>query len=915
MMKPIQKETMSLQPGSHLGPYEILTPLGAGGMGEVWKAKDTRLDRFVAIKVLPEHLAKHPESLARFEREAKAVAVLNHPNITGIFDLGRDGEIAYAVMELLEGESLRTRLEQGPLTSRQATELAIQMAQGLAAAHDKGVVHRDLKPDNLWISKEGRLKILDFGLAKQLPGIGHGSDSYMPTAVIQAGHNTEKGMILGTLGYMSPEQVRGEAVDARADLFSFGVVLFEMLTGKRAFARSTASDTLAAILRDDPPELEGTGKPIPLALRRIIDHCLEKVPARRFRDAHDVAFALENLSSSEGPAPISAPFAPQNLRATRIWAALGAVVILGAVFFGWALRSGLGSSSAQSGAPVALRTLTYSGRDGFPAVSPDGRTIAFASNRDGQPRIWVKQLQGGGEVALTTGQDAYPRYSPDGSSLLFIRGEGAGTALYRMSVLGTDLRKVVDGASFADWSPDGTRIAFLRPREDNGTLLSELLLIDPAGGRQQTLATIRSTSIMASPRWNAEGTAILLVSGLTAAGGQTRKLYRVDVKDGSVQEFPTAAKYGAVSSAVWLSADEVLYLQAESVTGNGVGTSPAMAYRQNLRTGAVVPLFWAPVSPTTLDLLPGGRVVFDGISGRQSLREYSLDRKAPPRWLTKGNISDRQPCFSADGEWVVFSSNRSGNLDLWAVSSRTGVVKSLTDDAAEDWDPGYTPDGKHLLWSSNRSGPFEIWLANPDGSGARQVSHDGADAENPTATPDGRWVVYASGNPKHPGLWKVHPDGTEAKLLVPGAGITIPDVSPDGQYVLYQTRLNPLHANIHVRRVEDGSEVAFHTPVEGTRQTVITLGRGRWARDGRHIIFTGQNEQGLDGVYIQDFTPGQDTLATRRPLAGFDAEWITESLGLSPDGKRLVLSESERMFSLMIAEGVPGLPAPRKGVK
>src|SRR5664279_2335992 len=330
---------MPLAPGTKLGPYEILSPLGAGGMGEVWKAKDTRLDRFVAVKVLPEHLAKSPESLTRFEREAKAVAALNHPNITGIFDIGNTDGTAYVAMELLEGESLRTRLEQGPLTPKKATELAIQMAHGLSAAHEKGVVHRDLKPDNLWITKEGRLKILDFGLAKQLPAMGISSDSFMPTAAIQAGPNTEEGMILGTLGYMSPEQVRGEAVDARADLFSFGVVLFEMLTGRRAFARDTASDTMAAILRDDPPEIEGTSKPLPLALRRIIDHCLEKAPGRRFQDARDVAFALESLSSSEGSAPLTAPFAPQNRRTTWIWAALGAALLLLAGLAGAALTT------------------------------------------------------------------------------------------------------------------------------------------------------------------------------------------------------------------------------------------------------------------------------------------------------------------------------------------------------------------------------------------------------------------------------------------------------------------------------------------------------------------------------------------------------------------------------------------------
>ena len=270
-----------LAPGSRLGPYEILAPLGAGGMGEVYKAKDTRLDRFVAVKVLPEQLTASADSLARFEREAKAVAALNHPNILGIFDIGKQDRTTYAVMELLEGESLRSRLSQGPLPTRKAAELAAQMAHGLAAAHGKGIIHRDLKPENLWITKEGRLKILDFGLAKQTTRLGTGSNSLMPTEAVMPGqgHRTEEGMILGTVGYMSPEQVRGEGVDARSDLFSFGAVLFEMLTGSKAFAKATPSDTMAAILRDDPPELDGSsGRVFPPGLRRILDHCLERIP-------------------------------------------------------------------------------------------------------------------------------------------------------------------------------------------------------------------------------------------------------------------------------------------------------------------------------------------------------------------------------------------------------------------------------------------------------------------------------------------------------------------------------------------------------------------------------------------------------------------------------------------------------------
>ena len=245
---------MILKNGARLGPYEIIAPIGAGGMGEVYKAKDTRLDRLVAVKVLPEHLATHPDAMARFEREAKAVAALNHPNILGLFDIGHEGSIAYAVMELLEGESLRTRLASGPLPARIAAELAVQLAQGLAAAHDKGIIHRDLKPENLWVSKDGRLKILDFGLAKttslmrQVPGMAGGAEK--STELMGAGHPTASGIILGTVGYMSPEQVRGEVVDHRSDIFSFGIVLYEMLTGQRAFTRGSAAETMAAILKE-----------------------------------------------------------------------------------------------------------------------------------------------------------------------------------------------------------------------------------------------------------------------------------------------------------------------------------------------------------------------------------------------------------------------------------------------------------------------------------------------------------------------------------------------------------------------------------------------------------------------------------------------------------------------------------------
>ena len=284
---------MSLSPGTRLGPYEILAPLGAGGMGEVYRAKDSKLDREVAVKVLPESVATNPEALARFEREAKAVAALSHPNILAIFDYGHQEGVAYAVMELLSGQTLRDRLDSGALTQKQAIDFGLQVARGLSVAHEKGIIHRDLKPENLYVSRDGHVKILDFGLAKRTE-LDEGAATAAPTEA----EGTAPGTVMGTLGYMSPEQLKGKPVDHRSDIFAFGVVLYEMLSGQKAFKRSTAAETSAAILRDEPPEFSASGHAVSPALDHVVRHCLEKDPDRRFRSAHDIVFALNEASGS-----------------------------------------------------------------------------------------------------------------------------------------------------------------------------------------------------------------------------------------------------------------------------------------------------------------------------------------------------------------------------------------------------------------------------------------------------------------------------------------------------------------------------------------------------------------------------------------------------------------------------------------
>jgi eukaryotic-like serine/threonine-protein kinase len=370
---------MSVTSGTELGPYKILSPLGAGGMGEVYRARDTRLGRDVAVKVLPADWCGDPERLRRFEQEARATAALNHPNILAVFDVGQQDGSPYIVSELLEGESLRSRLRTGPLLVWKAVEYGVQIIRGLAAAHDRGIFHRDLKPENIFVTREGHVKILDFGLAKLTspdPGTMVGL-SAGPTLTQDSA--TRQGAVLGTLGYMSPEQLRGAGSDARSDLFSFGVVLYEMLSGQRAFRGKTTADTISAVLREDPPELTASGRDVPPMLERIVRHCLEKDPAARFHSARDVAFNLEALSAISPSAPATAV---QTAKARRTWllpALLGTVPLL-------LLVVGLliGRLSAPPPVPAQYHQLTFARETVNSArLAPDQRTAIYSSTRDG----------------------------------------------------------------------------------------------------------------------------------------------------------------------------------------------------------------------------------------------------------------------------------------------------------------------------------------------------------------------------------------------------------------------------------------------------------------------------------------------------------------------------------------------------
>jgi Tol biopolymer transport system component len=453
---------MTLAAGSKLGPYEILSLLGAGGMGEVYKARDSRLERDVAIKVLPASFSDDADRLRRFEQEARAAGLLNHPNITAVHDIGTQDGAPYVVQELLEGETLRTELSAGRLSPRTALDYAVQIAHGLAAAHDKGIVHRDLKPENVFVTKGGRVKILDFGLAK-LVRQGEGS---LVTSLPTAAEATEPGVVLGTLGYMAPEQVRGRPADARSDIFSFGAIFYEMLSGNRAFRGDSAADTMSAILKEDPPDLSVTNQAVSPALERIVRHCLEKNPERRFHSAHDLAFDLEALSSVSTPA--GAAVAAGGQRRPRWLRAAAGLALLAAVgaaafFAGW------NAGPRRASRDVTFKPLTFRSIAIFRALfAPDGRTVVFSAAPEGNrselftlapdypeprslgvPDAHLLSISSKGELALLT-------------KARYIHHRLFTGTLARMPLGGGAPREVLEGVREADWSPDGESLAIIR---------------------------------------------------------------------------------------------------------------------------------------------------------------------------------------------------------------------------------------------------------------------------------------------------------------------------------------------------------------------------------------------------------------------------------------------------------------------
>jgi serine/threonine protein kinase len=806
--------------GTRLGPYEVLSPLGAGGMGEVYRARDTRLGRDVAIKVLPASFASDKDRLHRFEQEASAAGTLNHPNILSIHDVGTHDGAPYVVSELLEGDTLRRRLSGTALPQRRAIDYALQLANGLAAAHEKGIVHRDLKPENVFITKDGRVKILDFGLAKLIQVNGNEAQSNVPTRRA----DTDPGIVLGTVGYMSPEQVRGRPLDHRSDIFAFGAILYEMLSGQRAFRGDSPADTMSAILREDPPDLSSTNHTVSTALERLVDHCLEKNPEERFHSARDLAFALEALSAStasftETVTIATAPPRRLGRRELISWSLASLLFVSAVVLAVLAFRTKPSKQGELSRFYIQPPEKTsFSGATDF--ISPDGRKLVFTViGPDGWPQLWIRSMD----------------------------------SVTARPIPGTDV------SSQAFWSPDSRFIAFYSR--------GKLRKVDINGGPVQALADAQTSR---GGTWNKDGLIVFApaFSGglyrVSAAGGEISAVTKIDAARGESGHFwpqflPDGHHFiylirtaNKETTGIYLgsleSTDKLMLVQSEAgarFAAPGyllfLKESILMAQPFNAQT------FQLSGEPTMLSEQvasnpQNGRSFFCTSDNGILVYRAAIRSLSTLRWFDRtgkdlGSIGSPDTrmavALSPDEKRIaIVRADQSSGSDIWVIDIARQSTSRLTFDPAIENNPVWSPDGNQIAFSSNRSGPYNLYWKSSSGSGDDVLLLKSETAKFVTDwSSDGRYILYADSGAMTGGdLWALPLFGDQKPI--PVVQSTFEDsqgrFSHDAHWIAYVS-------------TESGTpQVYVQTfPVAGGKWMISTNGgwQPRWRADGKELFY------------------------------------------------------------------------------
>jgi eukaryotic-like serine/threonine-protein kinase len=860
---------MTLITGSRLGPYEIVALLGAGGMGEVYRAKDPRLGREVAIKVLPASFSQDADRLKRFEQEARAAGVLNHPNITAVYDLGSHEGSPYIVTELLEGETLRSRLSSGALPVRKAIDYAIQMAKGLSAAHEKGIVHRDLKPENLFVTKDGRVKILDFGLAK----LKTEKDGEQQTD-LRTVSGTEPGVVLGTMGYMSPEQVRGKAADRRSDLFSFGAILYEMLSGQRAFRGDTAADTITAILTKEPPDLSQTNKDIHPGLERIVRHCLEKNPEERFESARDIAFDLEALSAVSGAHRTGAlPDAPSAGGRPR-WSAAVVAVLL-ALALGAAAGVFAGKRMSE-GSSISFRQLSFRRGQVLSArFAPDGETIIYTAAWDGKPMelfttrldspesrpfglvgAEVLSISSAGEMAVSLGRRSQSGFARIGM-------------LARLSMTGGGApRDIREDVLYADWSPDGKSLAVVRE----------------AGGKSQLefpIGNVLHTSAgwLSHPRVSPSGDEVALIEHPTADddGGY------VLLVEKSGKRKRLSPDFASILGLCWERSGREVWFTASRVGFNRFVHAAT-------RSGTVRVLAVATGGMTIEDVSRTGRVLLSQDKARQGFVAFApgMERERDLSWLDWSLVAG----ISNDGGTIIFDESGEGGGAGYSVYARK-LDASPAIRLGEGSAQALSPDGKFALAIVHPSSDSRV-VIYPIGPGdPKFVATPGLAVQAATWLPDGGHLLLAANEPgRGVRIYLYEIRSQQSRALTPeGYRFFQGAVAPDGKVVA----------------VTGPDRKLYLYPLEGGEPTALSIGSPwiptGWSADGGSLFL---RQRGEVPARVNRFDLKTRTTSLWRALMPGDSAGVTSigSLRITPDGNAYAYSYLRSLADLYVVEGL-----------
>lgn len=732
--------------GRTLLHYRIVGALGSGGMGEVYAAEDTRLHRRVALKVLPLEMAADAERLRRFEREAQAVALLNHPNVVTIYSVEEAEEIRFLTMELVEGKTLAEALPPEGWPTEELLKLAVPLADAIGTAHQRGIIHRDLKPSNVMVGSDGRLRVLDFGLAKLKHEDAGASDaSMLTTEQLTAQHS-----VFGTAPYMSPEQAEGRILDHRTDIFSMGVVLYEMATGRRPFRGETAVSVISSILKDSPAPPAALKPGLPGDLDRLIGRCLVKDPARRYQSALDVRNDLEEIrerlaSGRSITAPVPAPAA--RARARRwVLALVGAVAVVAAGAYLVTHRGG--ASRTRPGAMRATfsQLTAQPGVEWFPSLSPDGKWVVYSGEASGNRDIYLQSVNGQNPINLTRDSpddDDQPAFSPDGERIAFRSGrEGGG--IFVMGRTGEAVRRVTDRGYKPSWSPDGRRVAFTTENVDlnpqNSTGHSEIWVVGADGGEPKRLSD--ADAVHAS--WSPHGSRI--ACAIRQGGQRQLDVWTIPAEGG--EPIPVTKDPSIDWNPVWAPDGAHLYFVSNRGGSMNLWRVP-IDEGSGQTLGEAEPVTTpAPFAAHPSLSSDGHRLAYSSVLRTANIQRIALDPstaevRGEPVWLTTGSRSWSSPDPSPDGQWIAFYSLVQPEGDLYVVRSDGTGLRQVTGDAAIDRVPRWSPDGKWLTCFSNRSGSLEIWKVRPDGSELAQVT-DGKDLAYAVFSPDGsRFAVSA----------------------------------------------------------------------------------------------------------------------------------------------------------------------------